>query len=107
VFYQKKLADAINSTKEALGNAAVVTAEIELLKKIIDLINSIHAMNKEIQLKVEAANALHDEQKKAEMLSSKVKPMMEELREYVDALEMIVDDDVWPLPKFWEMLFIS
>ena len=107
VFYQKKLADAINSTKEALGNAAVVTAEIELLKKIIDLINNIHATNKDIQLKVEAANALHDEQKKAEMLSSKVKPKMEELREYVDALENIVDDDVWPLPKFWEMLFIS
>mgnify|MGYP001205429437 FL=1 len=107
VFYQKKLADAINSTKEALGNAAVVTAEIELLKKIIDLINNIHATNKDIQLKVEAANALHDEQKKAEMLSSKVKPKMEELREYVDTLENIVDDDVWPLPKFWEMLFIS
>jgi len=107
VFYQKKLADAINSTKEALGNAAVVTAEIELLKKIIDLINNIHATNKDIQLKVEAANGLHDEQKKAEMLSSKVKPKMEELREYVDALENIVDDDVWPLPKFWEMLFIS
>ncbi len=107
VFYQKKLADAINGTKEALGNAAVVTAEIELLKKIIDLINSIYATNKDIQQKVEAANALHDEQKKAEMLSSKVKPKMEELREYVDALESIVDDDVWPLPKFWEMLFIS
>jgi glutamine synthetase len=107
VFYQKKLADAINSTKEALGNAAVLSAEVELLKKIIDLINSIHATNKEIQVKVEAANGLHDEQKKAEMLSSKVKPMMEELREYVDALEILVDDDVWPLPKFWEMLFIS
>ena len=107
VFYQKKLADAINSSKEALGNAAVVSAEIEVLKKIIDLINSIHATNKEIQVKVEAANALHDEQKKAEMLSSKVKPMMEELREYVDALENLVDDDVWPLPKFWEMLFIN
>ena len=107
VFYQKKLADAINSTKEALGNAAVVTAEIELLKKIIDLINNIHATNKDIQLKVEAANALHDEQKKAEMLSSKVKPKMEELREYVDDLEILVDDEFWPLPKFWEMLFIS
>jgi len=107
VFYQKKLADAINSTNAALGNASVVTAEIELLKKIIELINNIHATNKDIQLKVEAANALHDEQKKAEMLSSKVKPKMEELREYVDALENLVDDDVWPLPKFWEMLFIN
>jgi len=107
VVYQKKLADAINSTRQALGNAASVTAEIELLKKITDLINSIHATNKEIQVKIEAANALHDEQKKAEMLSAKVKPMMEELREYADALEILVDDDIWPVPKFWEMLFIS
>ncbi|HOO36481.1 MAG TPA: glutamine synthetase type III, partial [Smithella sp.] len=107
VVYQKKLADAINSTRQALGNAASVTAEIELLKKITDLINSIHATNKEIQVKIEAANALHDEQKKAEMLSARVKPMMEELREYADALEILVDDDIWPVPKFWEMLFIS
>jgi glutamine synthetase len=107
VVCQKKLADAINSTRQALGNAASVTAEIELLKKITDLINSIHATNKEIQVKIEAANALHDEQKKAEMLSARVKPMMEELREYADALEILVDDDIWPVPKFWEMLFIS
>ncbi|MCE5210961.1 MAG: glutamine synthetase type III, partial [Deltaproteobacteria bacterium] len=107
VDYQKKLADAINRTKEALGSAAVVSSEIELLKKIIDLINSIYAINKEIQQKVEAAESLSDEQKKAEALSAKVKPMMDELREYVDALEILVDDEMWPLPKFWEMLFIS
>ncbi|HQP25804.1 MAG TPA: glutamine synthetase III [Smithellaceae bacterium] len=107
VFYQKKLADAINSTRQALGNAASVTAEIELLKKITDLINNIFATNRDIQQKVESANALHDEQKKAEMLSFKVKPKMEELREYVDDLEILVDDEFWPLPKFWEMLFIS
>ena len=107
VYYQKKLADAINSTREALGNAAVVSAEVDLLKKITDLMNDINATNKDIQQKVEAANALHDEQKKAEMLSAKVKPKMEELRQYVDALESIVDDDTWPLPKFWEMLFIN
>jgi glutamine synthetase len=107
VIYQKKLASAINSTKEALGSAAVVSSEIELLKTILDLINNIYAINKDIQQKVEAAEGLHDEQKKAEMLSSKVKPRMDELREYVDALEILVDDEIWPLPKFWEMLFIN
>jgi len=56
---------------------------------------------------VESVTSLHDEQKKAEALSAKVKPMMDELRKYVDALEILVDDEIWPLPKFWEMLFIS
>ncbi len=107
VDYQKKLATAINRTKDALGSAAVMSSEIELLKKILDLINSIYSLNKEIQQKVESVTSLHDEQKKAEALSAKVKPMMDELREYVDALEILVDDEIWPLPKFWEMLFIS
>ncbi len=106
VAYQKKLAKAIVDTKEALGSSAVLSSQTELLKKILDLINNIYVTNKDIQIKVEAAAALHDEPKKAEMLGSKVKPKMDELREYVDALENIMDDATWPLPKFWEMLFI-
>ncbi len=104
--YQKKLAGAINAAKEALGSKAVVSAQTELLKKIMDLINHIYATNNDVMAKVEAAEAVHDEQKKAEMLAAKVKPMMDELRAYVDELEGLVDDETWPLPKFWEMLFI-
>ncbi len=107
VAYQKTLAKAIVSAKEALGSGAVISGQTELLKKIMDLINNIYTTNKDVQAKVETANGIHDEQKKAEMLSGKVKPKMDELREYVDALENLVDDETWPLPKFWEMLFIS
>ena len=106
VEYQKKLSKAIIGTKEVLGSAAVISSQTELLKTILDLINNIYTTNKDIQAKVEAANAIHDEQKKAETLCAKVKPKMDELREYVDALENLVDDETWPLPKFWEMLFI-
>ncbi|MFO7570436.1 MAG: glutamine synthetase type III, partial [Smithellaceae bacterium] len=106
VAYQKKLAEAIIGSKAALGSSAVMSSQTELLKKILDLINNIYTTNKDIQAKVEAAAAVHDEQKKAEMLSAKVKPKMDELRDYVDALENLVDDETWPLPKFWEMLFI-
>ena len=106
VAYQKKLAKALVDTKDVLGSAAVVSPQVEILKKILDLINNIYTINKDIQAKVEAAGALHDEPRKAEMLGAKVKPKMDELREYVDALENLVDDETWPLPKFWEMLFI-
>jgi len=106
VDYQKKLSKAIIGTKEVLGSAAVISSQTELLKTILDLINNIYTTNKDIQTKVETANAIHDEQKKAETLCAKVKPKMDELREYVDALENLVDDETWPLPKFWEMLFI-
>jgi len=105
--YQKTTAEAVIAAKEALGKTAVVSAETEILKKVVDLVNNIYAVNKEILAKVDAAAAVHDEAKKAEALCTKVKPKMDELRESVDALENLVDDERWPLPKFWEMLFIS
>lgn len=107
VAYQQKVAKAITSSREALGAGAVVSEQKEILKKILRLIDQICKTIHDIQSKVEAASAVHDEPKKAEMLGSKVKPKMDELREYVDALENMVDDESWPLPKFWEMLFIS
>jgi len=105
--YQKTIAKAVLATKEVLGTAAVVSAETDILKKVVDLVNNIYSVNKEIQSKVDAVNAVHDEAKKAETLCAKVKPKMDELREYVDTLEGLVDDEKWPLPKFWEMLFIG
>jgi glutamine synthetase len=105
--YQKTLSQAINAIKEALGSSAVISAQKDILKTSLELVNKIYSTNKEILAKVESASAIHDEAKKAEMLCSKVKTKMNELREYVDELEGIVDDELWPMPKFWEMLFIS
>ena len=106
VAYQKKLAKAIIDTKEVLGSSAMVSSEKDHLKKILDLINDIYAACREITAGMQAAKAMDGEQKKAEALCARVKPKMDELREYVDALENLVDDELWPLPKFWEMLFI-
>ncbi len=105
--YQKGLAKAIAGTREALGKSVDFTAQQELLKRVVELVNKIYAANKDVLAGIEKAAAIHDEQKKAEMLCSKVKTKMNELREYVDELEGLVDDELWPLPKFWEMLFIS
>ncbi len=105
--YQKTLAKTIIGTRDALGKGADLAAQQEILKTLVDLVNKAYATNKEVLARVEKAGAIHDEQKKAEMLCGKVKTKMNELREYVDALEGIVADDEWPMPKFWEMLFIS
>ncbi|MEQ8181992.1 MAG: glutamine synthetase III, partial [Smithellaceae bacterium] len=107
VVYQKMLAGAINETKAVLEGSAACSAEVEILKKVIDLIDKIYAANKEIRAQVETAENIHDEQEKADMLCNKVKTAMNSLRDYVDELEVLVDDDIWPMPKFWEMLFIS
>ena len=104
--YQKGLSKAIIGAREALGKSVDFSAQQELLKRIVELVNKIYATDKDILAKVAAVSSVHDEQKKAEMLCSKVKTRMNELREYVDELEGLVDDELWPLPKFWEMLFI-
>ncbi len=47
----------------------------------------------------------HDERRHARRLADEVRPLMTETREAADELERLVDDDLWPLPKYREMLF--
>ncbi len=105
--YQKTLSQTLLNLKETLGDQTVPVAQKEILATSVDLVNKIFAANKDILAQVDAASSIHDESEKAKRLCEKVKTKMDELREYVDALETIVDDDIWPMPKFWEMLFIS
>jgi glutamine synthetase len=52
------------------------------------------------------ANRMPDEQSKALAYHDDVLPLMAEIREHADALELIVDDQMWSLPKYRELLFI-
>ena len=53
-----------------------------------------------------AANRQPDERSKAIAYHDTVLPLMAEIREHADALELIVDDEMWTLPKYRELLFI-
>jgi glutamine synthetase len=50
---------------------------------------------------------LHDEAKLCARLGSEMRPLMGDLRAAADALELLVDDELWPLPKYREMLFVK
>ena len=52
------------------------------------------------------ANRITDETEKAIAYHDNVAPLIESIRYHVDKLELIVDDELWPLPKYREMLFI-
>ena len=52
------------------------------------------------------ANKLEDEREKAIAYHDTVAPLMDLIRYHIDKLELIVDDELWPLPKYREMLFI-
>jgi glutamine synthetase len=51
------------------------------------------------------ANATEDSFKKALAYELNVKPFLESIRYHIDKLELIVDDEIWPLPKYRELLF--
>ena len=61
-----------------------------------------------IELEDRADKAAEAEEERAMAISyhDDVVPLLEEVRKHVDALEMIVDDEMWPLPKYRELLFI-
>ena len=66
------------------------------------IIEGVERMNK-VRLE---ANAIADSREKAVAFHDNVAPLMEAIRREADALEMIVDDEMWTLPKYREMLFI-
>jgi glutamine synthetase len=49
----------------------------------------------------------HDEAKQCHRLGGEVRPLMQTVREAADTLEGLVDDELWPLPKYREMLFVK
>lgn len=53
-----------------------------------------------------AANRIEDEREKAIAYHDNVVPCMDVIRYHIDKLELMVDDEMWPLPKYRELLFI-
>ena len=107
VRYQNVLIENVKGIKEIFGDDYMMycSSEIETLKKISTYINNVSA---DVDALVEArkvANRVEDIAKRAKMYSHQVKDMMDKVRLSADNLEMLIDDEVWPLPKYRELLF--
>ena len=53
-----------------------------------------------------AANLLENEEDKAIAYDTKVRVSAEQIRTHIDKLEFLIDDELWPMPKYRELLFI-
>jgi glutamine synthetase len=53
------------------------------------------------------ANKIEDEREKAIAYHDSVEPFLGKIRSYIDKLELMVDNELWPLPKYRELLFIK
>jgi glutamine synthetase len=105
--YQNALIKNVQGIKDIFGASYKKTAKeqmkmIEMISKHINAImESIDAMINERK----KANVLDDIEKKAEAYCQKIKPYFEKIRYHSDKLELMIDDELWPLSKYREMLF--
>lgn len=105
--YQNRLIDNVKGLKEIFGDK-----EFEpLAREQMDLIKGISANVAQIKVGVdellaakETASQMHG-QKQAEAYCNDVKPRFDKIRDASDALEMMVDDELWPMMKYRELLF--
>ncbi len=108
VKYQTILTENIKGLKEIFSEKEFT----ELSKARIELIRSISEHVSYIKLRVndmiearKVANKIEDEREKAIAYSKSIVPFLDDIRYHIDKLEMVVDDEIWPLPKYREILF--
>jgi glutamine synthetase len=100
--YGTFLAESIASFKAA-GVAAPV--QTDLLKKLGALLASAYKNLERLEAATARAQKLDDIVGKSEACRDKVIPAMQALRGDIDALEMIVPGDLWPVPTYTDLLF--
>ena len=108
--YQNILVDNVKGLKEILSDEQFekqADVQKHIIGKISEHITEIRKDVREMIGKRKEANTLE----KAEMLSqfycNEVKPYLDRIRYHIDKLELLVDDEMWTLPKYREMLFIK
>ena len=107
VKYQNVLIENVNGIREIFGKGYLefCSAEIETLKKISSYINNISVYVEQLVEARKKANRIEDMAQRAKVYSHEVKDMMDKVRENADKLEMLIDDEMWTLPKYRELLF--
>jgi glutamine synthetase len=106
--YMTSLIENVKGLKEVFSNSEyekLAGARKESIINISDHISSIKKLVNEMIEERKKANVIEDNYKKALAYEKKVKPYLEEIRSHIDKLELIVDDEIWPLPKYRELLF--
>ncbi len=107
--YQNKLIKNVMGLKDIYGAAHKGLSEGQLT--IIETIaEHLVDLKKKTDIMVDArksANKLTDTSKKAEAYCDNVLPYFDEIRYHCDRLERLIDDQLWPLTKYHELLFIN
>ncbi|MFK7756890.1 MAG: glutamine synthetase III [Flavobacteriales bacterium] len=106
--YQNKLIKNVTGLKQILPATAFKTSSQTQMKLIEDISTHLSELKKNVdelratRRKAESAKSV---EKIAEAFAKNVKPLMDKVRDHADGLELLIDDEIWPLPKLREILF--
>ncbi|HCP40175.1 MAG TPA: glutamine synthetase type III [Cryomorphaceae bacterium] len=106
--YQNTLIDNVQRLKEIMDAdtfASIAKEQLEMVKEISARISKILSSKDAMLQARKDANALEDVREKSIAYYDNVKPYFEIIRYESDKLELMIDDEQWPMPKFREMLF--
>jgi len=105
--YQSQLVENVLGLKEIFSAAEakdVTKTQVGLIRSISTHVNAMKDAAEKMNAEIVKANKL-DAEKQAEAFCHKIKPLMDTVRDHADELEMMIDDELWPLPKMREILF--
>ena len=104
--YKAKLLKEVSLAKEVYGNLDNCTTEMRILDDINKYVEEVRVKATAMKEARKAANAIEDGYKRA-LAYHEIAESLYALRRPIDKLEEVVDNKMWPLPKYREMLFIS
>ncbi len=107
--YQSQLIDNVHKLKEifdATTAQQLSQDNLTLIKQISEHTSYITSHVNDLIEARRVANRIESEREKAIAYHDTVAPLLEDIRYHVDKLELIIDDELWPLPKYREILFI-
>lgn len=105
--YQTRLVENVKGLKEVFGAEfnKIAAGRLELIKQISEHTSNIKQKVLEMTEGRKKANAIEAIRERAYEYSINIAPYLEEIRYHIDRLERIIDNEMWPLPKYTEMLF--
>ena len=107
ISYQSILLTNVSKLKDISDDYKTLGAEqIRLIEKVSTHVNAVNAKVHEMIDARKAANNIESEREKAVAYHDNVAPYLDEIRYHIDKLELIVDNEMWPLAKYRELLFI-
>jgi glutamine synthetase len=106
--YQNRLIENVKGLKDILPASEFADAasyQLSTIKQISKHKALVLEMVVEMINARKKANHIDDIRARADVYNNEVKHYLKDIRYHIDKLELIVDDDLWPLPKYRELLF--